>query len=89
MEHDDAQPCVDGLEHDASGRSAASPEAPIVGTGLEQQVARDSRVLINAEGAGTVRYVDANEIVIEYDRTEDEDLVSFEPATSRTRSSSS
>ena len=57
------------------------PEAPIVGTGLEQQVASDSRVLINAEGAGTVRYVDANEIVIEYDRTEDEDLVSFEPAT--------
>jgi DNA-directed RNA polymerase subunit beta len=57
------------------------PEAPIVGTGLEQQVARDSRVLINAEGSGTVRYVDANEIVIEYDRTEDEELVSFEPAT--------
>jgi DNA-directed RNA polymerase subunit beta len=54
------------------------PEAPIVGTGLEQQVARDSRVLINAEGLGTVQYVDANEIHIAYDRTEEDTLVSFE-----------
>jgi DNA-directed RNA polymerase subunit beta len=49
-----------------------------VGTGLEQQVARDSRVLINAEGLGTVQYVDANEIHIAYDRTEEDTLVSFE-----------
>jgi DNA-directed RNA polymerase subunit beta len=54
------------------------PEAPVVGTGLEQQVARDSRVLINAEGVGTVEYVDANEIHIAYDRTEEDTLVSFE-----------
>ena len=54
------------------------PEAPIVGTGLERQVASDSRVLINAEGNGTVEYVDANMITIKYDRTEDERMVSFD-----------
>ena len=55
------------------------PEAPIVGTGLERQVASDSRVLINAEGEGTVEYVDANIITIKYDRTEEERMVSFDP----------
>ena len=54
------------------------PEAPIVGTGLERQVASDSRVLINAEGSGTVEYVDANMITIKYDRTEEERMVSFD-----------
>lgn len=53
-------------------------DAPIVGTGLERQVASDSRVLINAEGTGEVLYVDANEIKIKYDRTEDEAKVSFD-----------
>jgi DNA-directed RNA polymerase subunit beta len=81
LEHDDANRALMGSNMMRQAVPLLRPEAPIVGTGLEQQVARDSRVLINAEGAGTVRYVDANEIVIEYDRTEDEDLVSFEPAT--------
>jgi len=54
------------------------PEAPIVGTGLERQVASDSRVLINAEGDGTVTYVDANIITIKYDRSDAERMVSFE-----------
>ncbi|HIC30996.1 MAG TPA: DNA-directed RNA polymerase subunit beta, partial [Flavobacteriaceae bacterium] len=54
------------------------PQSPIVGTGLEKQVASDSRVLINAEGNGVVEYVDANEIVIKYERTEDEAKVSFD-----------
>jgi DNA-directed RNA polymerase subunit beta len=54
------------------------PEAPIVGTGLERQVASDSRVLINAEGAGVVEYVDAEKIVIKYERTEEEAMVSFD-----------
>jgi DNA-directed RNA polymerase subunit beta len=54
------------------------PQAPIVGTGLERQVASDSRVLINAEGNGEVLYVDANEIRIKYERTEDEAKVSFD-----------
>lgn len=53
-------------------------EAPIVGTGLERQVASDSRVLINAEGNGTVEYVDAERITIKYDRTDEQRLVSFE-----------
>ena len=54
------------------------PEAPIVGTGLERQVASDSRVLINAEGEGVVEYVDAQKIVIKYERTEEEAMVSFD-----------
>ena len=53
-------------------------ESPIVGTGIEGYVARDSRVLINAEGDGIVEYVDANEIRIRYARHEEEKLVSFE-----------
>jgi len=53
-------------------------DAPIVGTGLERRVAQDSRVLINAEGEGTVDYVDARKIIISYDRTENEQLVSFD-----------
>jgi DNA-directed RNA polymerase subunit beta len=51
------------------------PEAPIVGTGLERQVASDSRVLINAEGDGVIEYVDANIITIKYDRSEEERIV--------------
>ena len=54
------------------------PESPIVGTGLERRVAEDSRILINAEGAGVVEYVDANKITIKYDRTDQEKLVSFD-----------
>jgi DNA-directed RNA polymerase subunit beta len=54
------------------------PESPIVGTGLERRVAKDSRILINAEGAGVVEYVDANKITIKYDRTEEEKMVSFD-----------
>jgi DNA-directed RNA polymerase subunit beta len=53
-------------------------DSPIVGTGLERQVASDSRVLINAEGDGVVEYVDANEITIKYDRTEKQRMVSFD-----------
>jgi len=54
------------------------PESPIVGTGLEQQVASDSRVLINAEGDGVVEYVDANKITIKYDMSENQRLISFD-----------
>jgi DNA-directed RNA polymerase subunit beta len=53
-------------------------QAPIVGTGIEARVARDSRVLINAEGDGVVEYVDSNEVVIKYSRSDEERLVSFE-----------
>src|SRR5690625_7593385 len=54
------------------------PSAPIVGTGLEGKVARDSRMMINAEGSGVEERVDANEIVIRYDASEDDQLVTFE-----------
>src|SRR5690554_3929303 len=54
------------------------PESPIVGTGLEKQVATDSRVLINAEGNGEVTYVDARKIIIKYDRTDEDRMVSFD-----------
>jgi DNA-directed RNA polymerase subunit beta len=55
-------------------------EAPIVGTGIEKQVCEDSRTMITAEGEGVIDYVDATTIRILYDRTEDEEFVSFEPA---------
>ncbi|MDO7648205.1 MAG: DNA-directed RNA polymerase subunit beta, partial [Schleiferiaceae bacterium] len=80
-EHDDANRALMGSNMMRQAVPLMRPQAPIVGTGLEQQVAKDSRVLINAEGAGTVDYVDAQKITIVYDRTEDEDLVSFESST--------
>ncbi len=80
LEHDDANRALMGSNMMRQAVPLLKPEAPIVGTGLEQQVARDSRVLINAEGNGTVEYVDADKIVIRYERSEDEDLVSFDTA---------
>ena len=56
-----------------------SPESPIVGTGLEERVCIDSRTQIIADRTGLVTYVDANEIHIKYDRTDDEKFVSFQP----------
>ena len=78
LEHDDANRALMGSNMQRQAVPLLRPEAPIVGTGLEPLVARDSRVLINAEGEGTVEYVDANEIVIRYVRTEDERLISFD-----------
>ena len=54
------------------------PEAPIVGTGLERQVASDSRVLVNSEGNGVVEYVDSEKIIIKYSFSEEEKMVRFE-----------
>ncbi|GGG54288.1 DNA-directed RNA polymerase subunit beta [Bizionia arctica] len=78
LEHDDANRALMGSNMMRQAVPLLRPQAPIVGTGLERQVASDSRVLINAEGNGVVEYVDANEITIKYDRTEDEAKVSFE-----------
>ena len=78
LEHDDANRALMGSNMMRQAVPLLRPEAPIVGTGLEWQVAKDSRVLINSEGVGTVKYVDAIEIHIEYDRTEEDALVSFE-----------
>jgi DNA-directed RNA polymerase subunit beta len=78
LEHDDANRALMGSNMMRQAVPLLNPESPIVGTGLEADVARDSRVLINAEGEGVVEWVDANEIVIRYNRSEDEKLVSFE-----------
>ena len=78
LEHDDANRALMGSNMMRQAVPLLRPQAPIVGTGLERQVASDSRVLINAEGDGVVQYVDANEIVIKYERTEDEAKVSFD-----------
>ena len=78
LEHDDANRALMGSNMMRQAVPLLRPEAPFVGTGLEATVARDSRVLINAEGEGTVEWVDANEIVIRYNRTDDDRLVSFD-----------
>ncbi|WP_166385064.1 MULTISPECIES: DNA-directed RNA polymerase subunit beta [unclassified Polaribacter] len=78
LEHDDANRALMGSNMMRQAVPLLRPESPIVGTGLERRVAKDSRILINAEGAGEVTYVDANKITIKYDRTEEEKLVSFE-----------
>ncbi len=78
LEHDDANRALMGSNMQRQAVPLLRPQAPIVGTGLEGLVARDSRVLINAEGDGVVEYVDANEIIIRYNRKEHEKLVSFE-----------
>ncbi|MCL5129943.1 MULTISPECIES: DNA-directed RNA polymerase subunit beta [unclassified Algibacter] len=78
LEHDDANRALMGSNMMRQAVPLLRVDAPIVGTGLERQVASDSRVLINAEGRGEVLYVDANEIKIRYDRTEDEAKVSFD-----------
>ncbi|TNJ43551.1 DNA-directed RNA polymerase subunit beta [Tamlana fucoidanivorans] len=78
LEHDDANRALMGSNMMRQAVPLLRVDAPIVGTGLERQVASDSRVLINAEGAGEVLYVDANEIKIRYERTEDEAKVSFD-----------
>ncbi|OUS14446.1 DNA-directed RNA polymerase subunit beta, partial [Nonlabens dokdonensis] len=79
LEHDDANRALMGSNMMRQAVPLLRVDAPIVGTGLERQVATDSRVLINAEGDGEVVYVDSQKIVIRYDRTERESLVSFEP----------
>ncbi|NLN33228.1 MAG: DNA-directed RNA polymerase subunit beta [Flavobacteriaceae bacterium] len=78
LEHDDANRALMGSNMMRQAVPLLKPEAPIVGTGLEMRVAKDSRILINAKGGGTVTYVDADIIVIDYDRTEEEELVSFD-----------
>ena len=78
LEHDDANRALMGSNMQRQAVPLLRPQAPIVGTGLEGRVASDSRTLINAEGSGVVEYVDAEEIKIRYDRTDDDRLVSFD-----------
>lgn len=78
LEHDDANRALMGSNMMRQAVPLLEPEVPLVGTGIEADVVRDSRVLINAEGDGYVEYVDAKEIIIRYNRDEMEKLVSFE-----------
>jgi DNA-directed RNA polymerase subunit beta len=78
LENDDANRALMGSNMQRQAVPLLRPTAPIVGTGLEGKVARDSRMLINAEGDGVVEYVDAEKIIIRYDRGEFDRLVSFE-----------
>jgi DNA-directed RNA polymerase subunit beta len=78
LEHDDANRALMGSNMMRQAVPLLRPESPIVGTGLERRVAKDSRILINAEGVGEVIYVDANKITIKYDRSDEERMVSFD-----------
>jgi DNA-directed RNA polymerase subunit beta len=78
LEHDDANRALMGSNMMRQAVPLLNPEAPIVGTGIERNVAFDSRVLVTAEYDGLVEYVDAAEIVIRHTRLEDEKLVSFD-----------
>ena len=80
LEHDDANRALMGSNMMRQAVPLLRSEAPIVGTGIEAQLAYDSRTQIQAEGPGVVEYVDADIIRIRYDRTEDEEFVSFEDA---------
>ena len=80
LEHDDANRALMGSNMMRQAVPLLRTDAPIVGTGIEAQVARDSRTQIMAEREGEVVFVDATCIKIKYDRTEDEEFVSFEDA---------
>jgi len=78
LSHNDANRALMGSNMQRQAVPLIKPASPIIGTGLEGKLARDSRMLINAEGKGEVEYVDATEIVIRYDRTDEDQLVSFD-----------
>ncbi len=78
LEHDDANRALMGSNMMRQAVPLLRPESPIVGTGLEKQVASDSRVLVNAENDGVVEYVDADKITIRYSLTKSQELVRFE-----------
>jgi DNA-directed RNA polymerase subunit beta len=78
LEHDDANRALMGSNMQRQAVPLLRPQAPIVGTGLERRVAMDSRALVVAEGDGVIDYVDANKIIVRYDRTDEERHVSFD-----------
>ena len=84
LEHDDANRALMGSNMMRQAVPLMNPEAPIVGTGIERNVAKDSRVLIAAEGEGEVIFVDSKKITVRYDRTDDERLVSFDDDVKKT-----
>ena len=78
LEHDDAHRALMGSNMMRQAVPLIRSEAPIVGTGIERQVCENSRTMITAEGPGVIEYVDAERIIVAYDRSEDEEFVSFE-----------
>jgi DNA-directed RNA polymerase subunit beta len=78
LEHDDANRALMGSNMQRQAVPLIRPEAPIVGTGMEDRAARDARIQIHAEGNGTIEFVDAREIHVRYERDEAQKLVSFE-----------
>ena len=80
LEHDDAHRALMGSNMMRQAVPLITSEAPIVGTGIEQQLVTDSRTQIIAEADGDVTYVDADTIRINYARSEEEEFISFEPA---------
>ncbi|TFH39817.1 MAG: DNA-directed RNA polymerase subunit beta [Bacteroidia bacterium] len=85
LEHDDANRALMGSNMMRQAVPLMKPEAPIVGTGLEGQLVSDSRILTVSEGDGIVEFVDAEEIVIRYSRTDEEKFVSFDDDIKRYR----
>ena len=81
LEHDDANRALMGSNMMRQAVPIISPQSPIVGTGLEANLIKDSRTQVVAEGPGVIAYVDGRKIVVKYDRTEEEAFVSFEPDT--------
>ena len=79
LEHDDAHRALMGANMMRQAVPLLNPESPIVGTGLEQRVCQDSRTQVTATGRGEVVYVDAREIHVKYEQTEDEKFVNFGP----------
>ncbi|OZI06077.1 DNA-directed RNA polymerase subunit beta [Siphonobacter sp. BAB-5385] len=78
LEHDDANRALMGSNMQRQAVPLLRPEAPIVGTGLEARVAEDSRAMVAAEGDGVIEFVDATKVVVRYDLTDEEKLVSFD-----------
>ncbi len=78
LEHDDANRALMGSNMQRQAVPLLRPQAPIVGTGLEGRIAKDSRTLVTAEGDGEIVYVDAKKIVVKYERNADESLISFD-----------
>jgi len=83
LEHDDANRALMGSNMMRQAVPLIKPDSPIVGTGIEYNVVHDSRLQVVAEGEGVVEFVDANEIVIRYDWTEDQKFVSFDDEIKR------
>ena len=81
LEHDDANRALMGSNMMRQAVPLLKPEAPIVGTGLEKNIAKDARINITAEGNGTIEFVDATRITVRYDMTDEERYVSFDPDT--------